>query len=692
MELRHYQAAVIESARRALTTKGSVVLQMPTGAGKTRVASAMIAEGDETTWFICHRQEIEKQTAKAFAAAGIDFGIVSPRAEPDYSKPVQIVSVDTLARRMTDLPLPTTVFWDECHHVAAKSWARIREQLAGAKHIGLTATPERLDGKGLSEWFAELVVGPSTRELIDDGWLSDFRYFAPSEPDLAGARLQAGDYRKDDLDKAMNMPVLIGDAIAEYREKASGKRALVFAASVDASKALVNRFNAEGIAAAHVDGNTPDDMRDAAVKALAAGRINVLSNVEVFTEGFDLPAIDAVILLRPTKSLALFLQMIGRVLRKADGKGEALIFDHAGLWLDHGWFDAPLEWSLNGGAREQRIASMGDGRLRRCPQCKEVRETRIETCRCGYEFQAGREIGEYDGQLYELRSDVPSGCATITEFANMVGFSASAAHKWLQRGLPNNGRHPIIKDGLAWVSVNVRAIAHGSESQNQFSKRMSVASGTITDWIKRGLPVDESKAVRVDAALRWVEENIRVIADGHETLSAFARRRGVKPDEIRAFVRKGMPYDAHKGVPIRDAAHWMDEYREPQIPTGCIRKTQFAKINGINIASIYRWMDLGLPHVDGYPLAKEGAEWVKNNVARPVDDNHESAANFSRRLGRKYQGFVKDLKSKGLPADDFGRVHIQRGLEWVRDNTNIVIPPEAWPQANDNDAPTKRAA
>ena len=171
MELRPYQAAVIESARHALTTKGSVVLQMPTGAGKTRVASAMIAEGSETTWFICHRQEIIRQAAKAFAAAGIDFGVVSPAIDPDTkkpypfepSKPVQIASIGTLKRRMADLPPPATVFWDECHHVAAKSWAAIREQLAGTKHIGLTATPERLDGRGLSEWFDELVVGADHR-------------------------------------------------------------------------------------------------------------------------------------------------------------------------------------------------------------------------------------------------------------------------------------------------------------------------------------------------------------------------------------------------------------------------------------------------------------------------------------------------------------------------------------------------
>lgn len=595
MELRPYQAAVIESARRALTTKGSVVIQMPTGAGKTKVASAMLAEADGAAWFICHRVEILRQAAKAFSAAGIEFGVVSPRAEPDYSKPVQIVSVDALVRRMADLPLPSMVFWDECHHVAAKSWARIREQLAGAKHIGLTATPERLDGKGLSQWFEELVVGPSTRELIDDGWLSDFRYFAPSEPDLTSAKLRAGDYRKEDVAKAMNMPVLIGDAIAEYRQRASGKRALVFCASVEASKALVERFNAEGIPAAHVDGTTPDEARTAAVEALAAGHIKVLSNVEVFTEGFDLPAIDAVILLRPTKSLALFLQMIGRVLRKAHGKDVALIFDHAGLWLEHGWFDAGWEWSLEGGARKNRLATVEHG-PRRCPECKEVRGERIEQCRCGYKFQTGREVGEHDGDLIEIKSRRQNGYVL--------------AHK-------------------------MKGILQLSEKEFRELSRVR-RYGRFVD------PREEISELR--------RLNLTEIPP------IFSSRRNF-------YVDSGTFCSRYK-ISIRDAERLL-----------------------------------------GHEIKRHSNGWIDtvwaDKALSEIRKNYQRLADLNTTLGQaRINRFIRHKPPTGLPLVSSSRcpqwVHTQTALKWVRDNTNIKIPPEAWPAqseatANDNVAATAQA-
>lgn len=419
MTLRPYQADVIESARLALARSNSIVIQMPTGAGKTKVAASMIALKEGLVWFVVHRQEIERQTAAALSAAGIDFGVVSPRAAPDYSKRVQIISIGTLARRIDDIPAPDYVFWDECQHAAAKSWSALIKQLPDAKHIGLTATPERLDGKGLDELFDELVIGPTTRELIDGKHLSEFRYFAPSDPDLTAARVREGDYNKGDISKVMNTPVLIGDAVREYKEKANGKRALVFAASVEASKALVERFNAAGIPAAHVDGKTPTPERDAAIAALAAGDIKVLSNVEIFTEGFDLPSIDAIILMRPTKSLALFLQMIGRVLRTADGKDEALIFDHAALWHDHGWPAHDFKWTLAGDARLRRVAETAS-MCRRCPACKQVYENRILSCECGFEFPSGREIGEFDNALSEVVNKPKEGEIKISAFVAML--------------------------------------------------------------------------------------------------------------------------------------------------------------------------------------------------------------------------------------------------------------------------------
>lgn len=644
--LRPYQKNAIGSVIAALDANGSAVLQMPTASGKTRTATAIIKDAEKPTWFICHRQEIEEQAAAAFSNAGIDFGVVSPRAKPDYEKPVQIVSVGTLARRIGDLPKPKLAVWDECHHVAAKSWARIREQLEDAQHLGLTATPERLDGKGLSDWFAGIVKGPSIRDLINDGWLSDFRYFAPSEPDLTGARLRAGDYRKEDVAKAMNMPVLIGDAIAEYKQKADGKRALVFCASVEASQELVSRFNAAGIPARHVDGKTSTIERKEAVAALAAGEIKILSNVEVFTEGFDLPAIDAVILLRPTKSLALYLQMIGRVLRTAEGKQEALIFDHAGLWLDHGWFDAGWDWSLEGGARARRLAAQERG-PRRCPECKEVRPERAEVCACGYEFPTGREIGECDGVLREVRSVVPEGWETLASFAKRHGVTSAAVRHWRKRGAPIRG--PIIQsdEGDKWVGENVDKSAlkamqatisprAGLESQKAFASRLGVTQSSVWRWKKiHGMPsIDGS--IPVEAALEWVSKNIDIDK---------SRRRG--------------------------AARFSTE--------GKISRKEFATRHGVK--AVDKWIEWGMPFDGVFVPVKEADLWVRRNIS---DVQSEGQKAFARRLSVGSNRVPVWIRS-GLPTTVRGRgIHIQRGLEWVRDNTDIEIPPEAWPADNDN--------
>lgn len=641
MQLRPYQVDIIDRARHALAEHGSAVLQMPTGGGKTRVAAEIVSTAEGPVWFICHRQEIEKQAAAAFEAAGIDFGIVSPRGEPQYEKPVQIISVGTLASRMGDLPTPKLAIWDECHHVAAKSWAAIREQLESTTHLGLTATPERLDGKGLKDWFADIVIGPSTRELIDAGYLSEFRYFAPSDPDLAAAKLQAGDYRKKDAAAIMNTPVLIGDAIAEYKAKANGKRALVFAASVEASIAIVDRFSAEGVPAAHVDGTTPTDERDLSVQRLASGEIKVLSNVEVFTEGFDLPAIDAVILMRPTKSLALFLQMIGRALRTADGKDEALIFDHAGLWLDHGWFDAPLPWSIEGGARQKRINAMGEGRLRRCPKCKEVRLERVETCRCGYEFPTGREIGEYDGVLQELRGAVPEGCVTMRNFAGLVGRDHKSVKKWIARGMPHVGSFVVYDAAVKWVDENAplqRGDGFSYVSARKLASLANVSKGFVRRLINDGsIPTNSGKPLL------------------HEGLSAI-----------------------ESNMANYNNAYVLAQVMEP----GLMNRTEFGNLVGVSATAVRKWINRGMPCRKSKIDVDSALHWLDKN--RYYGPKKSTITDFASKLNVDID-VVKKMKRDGIPQT--GRtIILDAGLEWVRDNTDIQIPPEAWPkQTGEND-------
>lgn len=765
-KLRAYQRTAIESARRALTKSGSCILQMPTGAGKTRAATEIVATSRGVIWFVCHRQEIERQVAKAFTAAGIDFGIVSPRGEMQPKKRVQIVSVGTLPRRIKRLPVPKLVVWDECHHVAAKSWASIRTKLKGARHLGLTATPERLDGKGLGEWFAELVTGPGISELIKRGYLSEFRYFAPSDPDLTNAKLQAGDYKKADLGRVMNTPVLIGDAVREYKKNAKGKRALAFCASVEASKALAAKFNAERIAAAHVDGATPTADRERLVEELAAGRIKVLCNVEVFTEGFDLPAIDAVILMRPTKSPTLLLQMIGRGLRKAKGKDVAIIMDHAGLHRDHAWFADDWHWSLDGGAAKARRASVARG-PRRCPECKEVRFERVEVCACGYEFPTGREIGEFDGVLTEVRSAVPEGCVTREAFAQLVGAARTSVDNWVNKeNMPTVRGYPVRAAALEWVEENQKLDSCAKKrspvgfptavSAAEFSRETGISTNTILTSISRGMPAAPNGWPLRDKALLWLRKNHRSrihrpfdvedpenyvspksfetenglhpgmtyilrgrgltcasngwvhreqgrewlsrnlvakSAEKTETVRAFAERYKISTATITAWKKIGLPHHAASGKVYTDRAEkWVTKHKidvVTPLPTDdeYLTTKQFAGIVGVHFSVFKneRWAELPRGPRGSIPR-RRALEWVREqkfSKLPPMDvscpDEYEPRGMFCKRIGFN-DGWASVYAKRGLPCASNGWVHIQRGLEWVRDNTNIKIPASAWPK------------
>lgn len=662
MTLRPYQETAVRSALGSINKAGSAVLQMPTGAGKTRAATAIIQEYNGVVWFICHRQEIERQASSAFSAAGIDHGIVSPRAKPDFTKRVQIVSV--AAKCLAEMPQPSLVIWDECHHVPAKSWAKLHASLPDAKHLGLTATPERLDGKGLKDWFADLIVGPSISDLIEQGFLSPVRYFAPSDPDLTAAKLQAGDYRKKDADAVMNSRVIIGDAVTEYRRSADGKRAIAFCTSVEASKALVDRFNDEGIPAIHVDGASSDDHRRDAIAALTSGEVKVLSNVEVFTEGFDVPVVEAVILLRPTKSATLLLQMIGRVLRPSEGK-TAVIMDHAGLHQDHGWFASDWQWSIEGGAAKARRLAGVRG-PRRCPECKEVRGERLSVCECGYEFPTGREVGEFDGVLREVVGEVPEGCVSKKQFAKMAGCTEKVIYRAVKLGLPVTASGHVDTDlGMSWMSENWHPATKppkdvpdpkSFESLDRFATRFGLSAGAVGMLKKLNLPIATNGWVKIQEATDIVRANwpwsksVPPWLDNKEfeTVAAFAKRVGASSAGVNKWIKKkGMPtlkVGEANLVNIRAATVWLEHYNTRHFVFGDNRTS--------------------------YISVKELADLLS------VD-----------------WGTVSRMRDKGLPHDEnSGWIHIQRGLEWVRDNTNIEIPQGAWPSANDNAASARDEA
>lgn len=406
MELRPYQTALLDDARAAFRNGDrSVLIQLPTGGGKTVSGSHMIGGSSrrgKVCWWLSHRRELIAQTSRTFSAVGITHGIIAGGHSSDPHKLAQIGSVQTVARRLDRLAPPDLIIFDECHHLGAAQWAKIFEAFPEAKIVGLTATPWRLDGKGLGRWFNTMVNGPTVADLIENGSLSRYRLFAPSTPDLSGVATQMGDYKKDSLAAAMDKPSIVGDAVAHYRKLCTGKRAVAFAVNIEHSQHIVEQFRGAGIPAEHVDGTMDTNSRDAAIQRFIAGETLILSNCELFGEGFDVPAIEAAILLRPTKSLSLHLQQVGRALRPAPGKSEAIILDHAGNSLIHGLPDDDREWSLEDRAK-RKAGEKSTVAIKSCPSCFHIHRPAPACPQCGHAYVAAvREIEHVEGELQEV--------------------------------------------------------------------------------------------------------------------------------------------------------------------------------------------------------------------------------------------------------------------------------------------------
>jgi DNA repair protein RadD len=407
--LRDYQSDMIGRTRVAMRSHRKVLVVSPTGSGKTVLAAFMSGSAVKKNLrvgFVCHRKELIKQAARTFGEVGIPFGIVSAGMTGNRHQPVQICGVNTLANRLDIVGHLDLVIWDESHHIAAASWARIMEHYGDARHVGLSATPERLDGTGLGKYFDAMVPGPRVAWLIENGYLAPYRLLAPSVPELDGVKTVAGEYDRRGLGEAMAKPKLIGDMVAHYARLAPGKRNMVFCVSVKHSLAVVEKYQAAGFRAAHIDGATDPAVRDQLIADFTAGRIQVLSSVDLVSEGFDLPAIEVATLARPTKSVSLYLQQVGRSLRTAPGKTEAIILDHAGNSLNHGLPDDDREWSLEG--RQRRKRKKGDEdepavAVRQCPSCFSVHRPAPHCPRCNHEYLTlGRTVEELEGELTEV--------------------------------------------------------------------------------------------------------------------------------------------------------------------------------------------------------------------------------------------------------------------------------------------------
>lgn len=328
--LRPYQIEAIHDLRRVLGHGGRrVLLQLATGAGKTRIAAEIVrmAQGKRSkVLFLAPRRELIGQAAAAFSKQGIHPGIIMAGERMSRLQDVQVASFDTLHARAVrssrmQMPDADLVIVDEAHLSLAETRKDIIEHYADAVVIGLTATPARGDGRGLGEIYDQLVMGPSIRHLTEEGYLVPLKYYAPTEPDLAKLRLNKdGDYTETGLSKRMDTPKLVGDIVDNWLRIARSRLTVVFCVNRAHSRNVCQQFNAQGISAEHVDGETPNDERAAILDRVRAGKTQVLCNVFVASYGLDIPVLDCAVLARPTKNIALYLQMIGRVMRTSPGK------------------------------------------------------------------------------------------------------------------------------------------------------------------------------------------------------------------------------------------------------------------------------------------------------------------------------------------------------------------------------------
>ena len=410
-ELREYQLDMVQRARGLIRAgRRRILFQAPTGSGKTVQATSIFESSSKRgnrCCFVVHRRELVRQASIAFDMADIHHGIISAQYpnRRDDKAPVQIASIQTLARRLDTIEPFDLMGWDECHHMAAKSWAKVYDRYSGAVHLGFSATPQRLDGAGLDPFFDDLLPGPSVSQLIDEGWLSPYRLFAPGGGlDTSGLHTRMGDYITGELEQLVDKPTITGDAVEHYQLHADGERAVVFCCSIKHSQHVCAAFNEAGIPAEHIDGNMPSEDRDAALQRFARGDTLVLTNVDIVGEGFDLPSLTAVLMLRPTKSLGRYLQACGRALRPAPGKTEAIILDHAGNCMQQG-FGFPCddrEWLLEGSKGKNQKDTGSPVRV--CPKCFAALPAAARSCPyCAHKFKpVPRQIRQVHGTLEEL--------------------------------------------------------------------------------------------------------------------------------------------------------------------------------------------------------------------------------------------------------------------------------------------------
>ena len=466
-------------------------MQAATGSGKTVIAASIIKSAMnrmKRVLFLAPRKELILQASAKLAESGIEHGIIMAGEPRHMYARVQVASFDTLhsraiRREVMLMPEADLVVADEAHLTIARTRKEILDSYPDAVLIGLTATPARGDGRGLGEIYDDLIQVATIRELTEAGYLCSLRYYAPSKPDLDGLKLNKdGDYIAKALGERVDKVHLIGDIVNNWRRIASDKKTVVFCVNCKHSIHVCDEFNRNGYRAEHVDGETPADERKAIFDRVRSGETQVLCNVYVASYGLDIPSLECAVLARPTKSITMFLQTVGRVMRP--GKAEALVIDHSGCVEEHGFVDDFIPWSLDADStvkerKERQQKEKQEPREITCVQCKTVFKGRRDCPECGFEMvRHGKNIPTHQADLKEIKREQAkvkkemSWPERISFYGQLKQYCIDtgkkpgwAAHKWraLAGTWPNDRRFkearaiPVTTEVRNWItSQNIR--------------------------------------------------------------------------------------------------------------------------------------------------------------------------------------------------------------------------------------------
>jgi superfamily II DNA or RNA helicase len=461
MKLRDYQErAIAELRSRLMQGKKRPVIQAPTGAGKTIIAAAIVKmarEKNKTVLFTVPSLSLIDQTVERFRQNGItEVGVMQGMHElTDYRMPVQVCSVQTLARRT--IPRADLVLVDECHvmfklydrWMADPEWTKI-------PFVGLTATPWA-KGMGAAGRWDDLIIGTTTAELISLKHLSDFKVFAPAHPDLSGVKTVAGDYEVKGLGEVMDQNNLVADIVTTWLEKGENRPTVCFAVNRIHAKNIQTQFEQAGVKAAYMDAFTNLHERAEIVKQFENGDVKVICNVGVLTTGFDAD-VRCVILARPTKSEILYTQMIGRGLRTADGKDHCIILDHSDTTLRLGFVTDISCGQLDDGSARRAAKEKAKPLPKECPACSFLRPPRVKSCpACGFVAKPKCEVEVEDGELLELTRDKKARVKDIGMAEKQKFYSELVAHAMLRGYNKGWASHAYRDKFKVWPANELRA-------------------------------------------------------------------------------------------------------------------------------------------------------------------------------------------------------------------------------------------